>query len=140
MIQTFVLSMKKLLGIGLLIGWSILTVTSNSSCESTTSNTSPDTIKLSSTVILSPGIADTDGLRLTCGCAFVLDLQTSGGDTSVFQVTDIDTLAKVKTPHRLVVTLKPGTPSGVYNAWYAFSAVDHLGGTDRDTLLLAANF
>lgn len=131
--------MKKLLGISILIAWGIFTIATNSSCESNPS-TAPDTIKLSTEVFLAPGASDTNGLRLTCGCPFTLNLNNVGGDTSAFQVIDIDTMTQVKTPHHLVMSVKPGTPSGSYNAWYAYSAVDHNGGTDYDTLQLSANF
>jgi hypothetical protein len=64
----------------------------------------------------------------------------SGGDTSAFQVVDLDTMSTVKTPHRLQIQVKAGTPSGTDSAWFAFWAVDHLGGTDRDTLRVTAKF
>jgi hypothetical protein len=131
--------MKKLLGISILIGWGIFTIISNSSCESNPSS-APDTIKLSTEVFLAPGVSDTDGLRLTCGCEFKLNLMQSGGDTSAFRVTDLDTMSTMKTPHHILMQVTPGFKSGQYNAWYAFWAVDHLGGTDYDTLQLSADF
>jgi hypothetical protein len=132
--------MKKLLGISLLLAWGIFTIASNSSCESNPSASAPDTIKLATTIFLAPGVADTNGVRLTCGCPFVLNLNNAGGDTSAFQVVDIDTMTKVKTPHHLVMWVTPGTKSGIYNAWYAYSALDHNGGTDYDTLQISSDF
>jgi hypothetical protein len=57
-----------------------------------------------------------------------------------FRIVDLDTMTMKKTPHHLTIEVKPGTPSGIYNAWYAYSAIDHNGGTDYDTLQLYTNF
>jgi hypothetical protein len=137
--------MKKLLGIGILIAWGVFTIASNSGCSSTTSTPSePDTIHLAFETATPPftavGTLDTSLIYLTCGCPFVLNANNSGGDTSVFQIVDLDTMTTKISPHYLQIKVKPGTPSGTYTAWYAYWAVDHLGGTDRDTLQLSAKF
>ncbi len=137
--------MKKLLGISILVVWGLIAIGTNSSCSSSPSTPSePDTIHLafrtappSFTTI--NGI-DTSQIYLTCGCPFVLNANNSGGDTSVFQIVDLDTMTTKISPHYLQIKIKPGTPSGTYNAWYAYWAVDHLGGTDRDTLQISAKF
>ncbi len=136
--------MKKLLAIGILIGWGLFTIVSNSSCSSTTSTASgPDTIHLVSMAVpafSAAGATDTSQIWLSCGCRFVLYQAQSGGDASAFQIVDLDTMSTMTTPHHLQIEVKPGTPSGTDSAWFAFWAVDHLGGTDRDTLRLRAKF
>jgi hypothetical protein len=67
-------------------------------------------------------------------------MDNTGGDTSAFRIVDLDTMTMKKTPHRLVIEVKLETLSGIYNAWYAYSAIDHNGGTDYDTLQLYTNF
>jgi hypothetical protein len=137
--------MKKLLGIIILVVGGFIAIATNSSCSSPSSTPStPDTIHLafrtsppSFTTI--NGI-DTSQIYLTCGCPFVLNANNNGGDTSVFQIVDLDTMTTKISPHYLQIKIKPGTPSGTYNAWYAYWAVDHLGGTDRDTLQISAKF
>ncbi len=136
--------MKKLLGIGLLMAWGFFLAASNSSCSSTTTPSAPDTIHLAFKTpapnFTSIGTVDTSLIWLTCGCSFVLNMDNSGGDTSAFQIVDLDTMTTKISPHNLQVQVKPGTASGTYAAWYAYSAVDHLGGTDRDTLQISAKF
>jgi hypothetical protein len=137
--------MKKLLGISLLVGWGLITIISNSSCSSTPSSPStPDTIHLAFLTTIptfhAAGVSDTSEIWLSCGCPFVLNADQSSGDTGVFQITDLDAMTTRTTPHNLHVLLKPGTPKGNYSAWYAYWAIDHLNGTDRDTLRVTASF
>ncbi len=139
-------TMKKLLGISMLLAWGVSMIASNSGCSPTTSTPAePDTIHLAfrtptPVAFTNGGIMDTSQNYITSGCPFVLNANNSGGDTSAFQIVDLLVMTTKITPHLLQIQVKPGTPSGTYTAWYAYSAVDHLGGTDRDTLQISAKF
>ncbi|HEY3874705.1 MAG TPA: hypothetical protein VGM92_04470 [Candidatus Kapabacteria bacterium] len=139
--------MKHLLATLVILSTALLATISSSSCSSPTAAVAPDTIVLAQLDNqLKPftpsfpfvGASDTCLLRLSCGCLFVLNLDSASGDTSAFSVADLDTLSTRISPHHIIITnLKP---AGGDTAIYYFSAVDHLGNTKRDTLWLTGNF
>ncbi|MFI5201761.1 MAG: hypothetical protein ACHQNE_05200 [Candidatus Kapaibacterium sp.] len=133
-----------------LMAIALAAVTSNSCSRSRTAEAQVnagaqigDTIHL---VSLSPLVAfhsdsvvDSIPIWLSCSCRSTLATLGSGGDVSAFEVTSRTPDTTWIIPHYLRVAKLPGSQNHL-RAWYAFSAVDHFGQTDYDTLRVTYDY
>ena len=122
-----------------LAGVSVLATIPTTSCSNTTPKATQfaDTIHL---VTLSPVIAfhsdstaDSIPIWLSCSCRSTLRTLGSGGDTFAFSETSRAPDTEWIIPHYLRFAKLPGMAKHL-QAWYAFSAQDHYGQTDYDTI------
>ena len=122
-----------------LAGISVLATVPTTSCSHTPPKPGPvgDTIHL---VTLSPVIAfysdstaDSVPIWLSCSCRSTLNTLGRGGDTSAFSESSRTPDTTWTIPHYLRFTKLPGSSKHL-RAWYAFSAQDHFGQTDYDTI------
>src|SRR5665213_647729 len=123
---------------GLMVTIALAAVTSNSCTRSRNSAAQiGDTIHLVSMMHLiafhSDSTVDSIPIWLSCSCRSTLNTLGSGGDVSGFEVTSRTPDTTWIIPHYLRVTKLPGSRNHL-RAWYAFSATDHYGQTDCDTL------
>ncbi len=84
----------------------------------------------------SDSTADSIPIWLSCGCRFRLNTLESGGDVSAFRVTSRTPDTTWIVPHYLRFRKVPSAGTTL-RAWYAFSAQDHYGQMDYDTIRVA---
>ena len=136
--------------VGLMVPIALAAVTSNSCSRSR--NALPqlnagaqagDTIHLVSLMPLiafhSDSAVDSIPIWLSCSCRSTLNTLGSGGDVSAFAVTSRTPDTTWIIPHYLRVAKLPGNQNHL-RAWYAFSAIDHFGQTDYDTLRVTYDY
>lgn len=130
--------------LALVLAVALATVTSNSCTRSRNSASQiGDTIHL---VSLAPLIAfhsdstvDSIPIWLSCSCRSTLVTLGTGGDVSAFAVTSRTPDTAWIIPHYLRITKLPRMQNHL-RAWYAFSALDHYGQTDYDTLRVTYDY
>ncbi len=108
------------------------------------SHNSPKPVQLGDTIHLvtnspviafsSDSTADSIPIWLSCSCRSTLNTLGSGGDVAAFSVISRTPDTTWIIPHYLRITKLPTSNANLLRAWYAFSAVDHFGQTDYDTI------